>query len=114
MILRGYHNDRKLNGGVGFAQRFQRVKTANFGHFDVEKNQVNGVLLHPLHQLLRVVNDVNEIAAPRQSAGKHVPVHFVVIDNQQVALLRAHDSFLATSKFSIFSLSRPNSTGLVS
>ena len=57
---------------------------------------------------------VDDITLAREPASEHVAVHLVIVNDQQTTLLRFHDTLFSTSKCSIFSLSRPNSTGLVS
>ena len=81
LTLRRHHNDREINGRMAFAQSFQRIKAADLRHLDIEKYQVHGVLFDALHELLCTFHDVNQIATARQPAGKHIPVHFVVIHN---------------------------------
>src|ERR1700730_4947257 len=67
-----------------------------------------------MQQLLRALRYSNHIAFAFQAAGKHVPVHFIVIYNEQPAREGIHADFHASSGFSYFSHSRPNSTGFVS
>ena len=96
------------------AQSFQSVKAADFRHLNVQQHQIHSVLFDTFQQFFGVPRQSDDIALARQPTGEHVPVHFVVIYDEQPVRPRIHCHFFTVSKLSIFSLRRPSSTGLVS
>src|SRR5207247_10872704 len=106
LVIGGRHNDQQFDQSVNRSENLQGIKSANFGHLDIQKHEVDTVLLDAFQQLLRIFGQSNLIAFAFHPAGKHVPVHFIVIDDEQAVLVCVHDTFFSTSKLSIFSLTR--------
>ena len=110
----GDHDDWKLGWRIVLAQGFQGIKAADVRHLNVQQHQVHGVSLNTLQQFLRARCQSDDVTLASEPAGEHVPVHFIVVYDEQSARPQIHSHFFTVSKLSIFSLSRPNSTGLVS
>ena len=79
----GGHDDRKLRRAVGLAEPAQHFHAGQARHLDVEQEEVHSLAAHHLQRGRSVGGGEDAVALPLQAAAEHVPVHLVVVDDEQ-------------------------------
>ena len=65
------------------ADRFQDVEPAHARHLDVEQHQRERSLRYARKRRRAILGDRDSVTMMRQPPGQHVPVHLVVVDDEQ-------------------------------
>ncbi len=94
------------------AKSFQNFQAAGAWHLNIQQDQIDVVLPDPFQSFVAVFCNADSIAFPFQATGQQIPVHLIVIHDEERLWL--HAGAASESKVSIFRSRRRKSTGLVS
>ena len=80
------HDDRQVTRRVFLTQRSEHLDPTHPRHHDVEKNEVEILRFDQRQRIPPVLGGLHAIPLADQTLGQHVPVGFVVIDDEQLWL----------------------------
>ena len=85
LVLGRGHNDRQVRRGVRLPDNPQHLEAVDTGHHDVQQHDVVLSLPDHVERRLTAVGGVDRVSPSGEAAGEHVPVHLVVVDDEQVS-----------------------------
>ena len=83
LVLRGDHDHRQIGDRPDLSQLPQRLEAAQAGHHHVEQDRVDAAFADHPEGGDAAVGREHLVAAAREPARQRIPVHRVVVDQQQ-------------------------------
>ena len=83
LIFSGGHNDGQVGDGIALTEDLEDVQAADAGHHDIEQHQVKLLSFDHSQGLVAICSDSDRVTPPRQTPREHVPVHLVVVHDEQ-------------------------------